>query len=263
MEQHSQQSEILLPLYIFPDQGKWDPLYAAIEAHSSLPFTIIINPNSGPGSPPWWPNADYVRELTRLVTYPNVRLLGYVATGYCKRSINDVFADVDAYANWESTIGVRLAGVFFDETPNLWSEEVGEYLSKITERVKKSQGFGEARMVIHNPGTSVDSRVANTGPDAIVVVEESYARFRTEEYQRWLATNPCDREKSSYILHSVPRKEIEGLVMEMKQQAKFLFVTDLTSGFYARFGESWDVFVALMAGGDMGRGVKEAAQDRI
>lgn len=76
-----------------------------------------------------------------------MRLLGYVATGYCKRAISDVLADVHAYAQWKGTIGVCLSGIFFDETPNLWCEEVSQYLLNVTQKVKECQEFGSDILV--------------------------------------------------------------------------------------------------------------------
>ena len=103
-----------------------------------------MNPNSGPGSPPWWPNVDYVREIPKLNAQPNVQTVGYVATNYCKRSIEEVFNDISAYAKWPSTYsisGLSISGIFFDETPNKFSKETKDYLDKITVRVKDTHGI--------------------------------------------------------------------------------------------------------------------------
>jgi hypothetical protein len=50
-----------------------------------------------------------------------------------------VFADVDRYASWAgdaTSPGLGLNGIFFDETPNIFTEEAKEYLEAITQKVK-------------------------------------------------------------------------------------------------------------------------------
>ena len=122
----------------------------SISTNPTLDFIIIVNPNSGPGAPPWWPNADYVREIPKLNAQPNVQTLGYVATTYCKRPISEVFDDVASYANWSSSLefpGLRVDGIFFDETPNVYSDEAKRYLNDITKRVKENTGIMRDRLV--------------------------------------------------------------------------------------------------------------------
>lgn len=101
--------------------------------------------------------------------------------------------------------------------------------------------------VIQNPGTAVDARLASPGPDLTTVVEDAFGNFRRDEYQEWLSTSPYDRERSSYMVHSVPEEEIEVLVLELRERAAFLFVTDLKAQFYESFGPAWKKFVAAMA----------------
>lgn len=119
-------------------------------AHPTLEFILIVNPNNGPGSEPWWPNADYVREIPRLNAQPNVRIVGYVFTAYCKRPNEEVCADIAKYAEWSKDgkyQGLGVAGIFFDETPNLFSDEAKTYLDVITQRVKDSEGILGDRIV--------------------------------------------------------------------------------------------------------------------
>ncbi|KAF2709035.1 hypothetical protein K504DRAFT_433822 [Pleomassaria siparia CBS 279.74] len=242
-------SSVLLPLYIYPDHGAWDVLHTTIVENPTLDFIIIVNPNSGPGAPPWWPNADYVREIPKLSAQPNVQTLGYVATTYCKRPISEVFDDVEMYASWSKTPGLGVGGIFFDETPNLFSEEVKMYLDAITMRVKESQGIRGQRLVVHNPGSAVDSRLADPGPDVTTVVEESYANFQSAEHQQWLSKSPYHRAQSSYMVHSVPSPEVAQLTVGLRARAGYLFVTDVETEYYHRFGASWDKFIAAMCSG--------------
>lgn len=242
------QSKVLLPLYIYPHPGAWDPLYTALSAHPHLHFLIILNPNSGPGTAPWWPNTDYLREIPRLNALPNVTTLGYVRATYCKRAHGDICSDICAYAErGRQDAKLKVEGVFVDETVNLYSKEMKRYLDGIDERVKREDAFGGEGLVIHNPGTAVNKGLAAPGPDVTVVVETSYAHFVSKEYQEWLATSPYGRERAAYMVHSVPEQEVEGLTRALRKKAAYLFVTSAASEFYEKFGDSWDKFVAVMA----------------
>ena len=115
-----------------------------IDANPDLNFTIIINPNSGPGSPPWWPDVNYLREVPKLNTKPNVKTLGYVRVDYCNRDVSDVVSDIKKYAKWPHDGAVKflhVEGIFFDETPHEHSTFKATYLEKITQQVKKAEGI--------------------------------------------------------------------------------------------------------------------------
>jgi hypothetical protein len=122
----------------------------SISAYPHLQFIVIINPSNGPGSAPWWPNADYVREIPRLNAFPNVQTVGYVHSTYCKRSSHDLIKDVETYAarsNDDSFQGLEVQGIFIDETVNLYSPKVKQYLDGIDEKIKANDGIGGDRLV--------------------------------------------------------------------------------------------------------------------
>src|ERR1700722_5034162 len=92
---------ILLPLYVYPDSGAsaWAPVTSAIAAYPSVQWQIIINPDSGPGSPPT-PDGNYIPGISELNSYDNVRTLGYVDTAHAARALADVESAIDVYAGW-------------------------------------------------------------------------------------------------------------------------------------------------------------------
>jgi hypothetical protein len=49
------------------------------------------------------------------------------------------------------------------------------------------------------------------------------------------------------MVHSVPEKDIEALVGDLRERGAYLFITDLTAGFYEAFGEYWGRFADAMA----------------
>ncbi|CAN9105369.1 unnamed protein product [Alternaria alternata] len=266
MSQFSQ-SKVLLPLYIYPQVGAWDPLYTAVAANPCVRFVVIINPNSGPGAAPWWPNEDYVREIARLNALPNVTTLGYVRVAYCRRPVQDVLEDIETYRRRaREDDRLRVEGIFVDETVNLYSEEAKKYLDAIDRRARTLIGVVENKMaslniflneteqselitpkMIHNPGTAVSAELAAPGPEITVVVETSYEEFMTEGYQEWLSTSPYKRARTAYIVHSVPQGEVKALTIALCERAEYLFVTSAFCGFYESFAGSWHDFVASLA----------------
>lgn len=91
---------VLVPLYIYPAPGAWEPLRAAAEARPELEFWAVVNPANGPGAGAL-PDANYERELARLTALRNVRVVGYVHCSYGRRAAEDIVADVEAYGRWE------------------------------------------------------------------------------------------------------------------------------------------------------------------
>lgn len=132
--------------------------------YPDLNFFVIINPNSGPGDAPWWPNVDYAREIPKLNAFTNVHTVGYVRSTYCNRPIDQVFQDIDTYATRK--IGGKdklFQGIFVDETVNIFSPEVKTYLDRVDSKIKGTQGLSGKRFVC-----SLDSdclRGANLDPD--------------------------------------------------------------------------------------------------
>jgi hypothetical protein len=184
----------------------------------------------------------------------NVTTIGYVRTDYCRRDVEDVFHDIEVYSGWPSATshaGIHVKGIFFDETPNGWTEQVADYLDSITTRVKHDQGIQGARLVMHNPGTIPEKRTTQVKPDITAIFEASYTTFEDESVQERLsATANHDhyrRTSVSFIVHSTPIGEIKALVDELKLRAQYLFVTDLQERYYESFGAGWDVFVDAVA----------------
>ncbi|KAH7395272.1 Spherulation-specific family 4-domain-containing protein [Phaeosphaeria sp. MPI-PUGE-AT-0046c] len=219
-----------------------------IAENPSLQFLVIVNPNSGPGAAPWWPNEDYVREVPQLSRYSNVQIVGYVRATYCQRGIANVFDDIETYAKRakSETGGLQLQGIFVDETANVYSPVVKQYLDQIDQKVKMVGGVGGNRLTIHNPGTAVNKELAEPGPDITVVVETSYSHFVTKEYQEWLATSPYNRSRTCYMLHSVPQDMVADLTATLCDKAEYLFITSATERFYEGFNESWKIFIAAI-----------------
>lgn len=115
-----------------------------VSTHPDVNFTVVVNPGSGPG-PDALPDANYTREVPKLASYDNVRLLGYVATTYANRNISLVRRDIETYAAWptnSSNPKLAVRGIFFDETPQQYDLNTLAYLQELTAVVKSHPGLG-------------------------------------------------------------------------------------------------------------------------
>jgi hypothetical protein len=70
-----------------------------------------------------------------------VTTLGYIRATYCKRGIEDLFTEIETYAErGQKDNGLVVEGIFVDETVNLYSEHVKRYLDTVDQKVKNSFG---------------------------------------------------------------------------------------------------------------------------
>ncbi|KAJ5153014.1 uncharacterized protein N7482_009492 [Penicillium canariense] len=246
-------SKVFVPLYVYPAPGAWTPLENVVSTHPDVNFTVVINPGSGPG-PDSVPDANYTREIPNLASYANVRLLGYVHTSYAQRNISLVRKDIETYAAWptaSSNPDLAVRGIFFDETPQQYSAQSLAYLQNMTDLVKDLKGFGSDGFVMHNPGAIPDSRYLATA-DSTVVFEETYSTFQQRSSAKIFTAIPdSNRTQLCTVIHSVPDtvegSKLRSLVKEARKVADEIFITHLSTDYYASFGTKWADFVDLVA----------------
>ncbi|KAF1999704.1 hypothetical protein P154DRAFT_554565 [Amniculicola lignicola CBS 123094] len=242
-------STVLLPLYIYPKtDSSWEPLHKAAEAHPSLKFLVVVNPNSGPGTSDGV-DAQYHAALLKLSTFSNIQMVGYVRTGYGTRNLSAVLSDVSIYGGWsDKNSSLAMHGIFFDESPHQFTEEIAAYMRTATKAVKASAGLQGPKTVIRNPGVVPNAGYADDNTDISVVFEQSYTEFQT--LRKDLATLSEGRAHYSYVLHTAPvmgKDELRDLVSDMSAQAKFVFVTSNANNYYESFGTDWDSFTDVVA----------------
>jgi hypothetical protein len=105
-------------------------------------FTLIVNPDDGPGKSSLPPDV-WVKSVERLKSFRNVQLLGYVKIGYAKRSMGAVTDQIKKYASWTSKKrSIAVDGIFLDESPYIWNETNGKYLSDVHRTIKETTGLG-------------------------------------------------------------------------------------------------------------------------
>ena len=115
---------------------------------------MVVNPNDGPVVNSSTGEADYFREIPKLNSYKNIRTIGYVPTNYAKRPVNDVYSDINIWASWaeNTTADISMQGIFFDECPNTYTAEIGQFMQQIDTYAKNSTGFGNFNYVLNMPG---------------------------------------------------------------------------------------------------------------
>jgi len=244
-------STVIVPLYIYPENGSsWDPLFNVITSRPSLNFTVILNPDSGPGSSSY-PGDDFVPLIQKLNAYSNVQTIGYVRTGYGTRNITNVLDDVTTYSDWATianATGLAVHGVFFDETVSEFSVSAAEYLTTINQAVKNATGLLSNKTVIHNPGTIPDTGLNVPDTDTTVIFEGPYQSY--QEQAATLASLPLNRSDYSYIVHSLPtsmsKVNLRKFAYRLSELSEFLFLTDLSENYYESFGPDWRDFIGVM-----------------
>ncbi|KAH7360230.1 Spherulation-specific family 4-domain-containing protein [Rhexocercosporidium sp. MPI-PUGE-AT-0058] len=248
-------SDVLVPLYVYPNPGAWDPLFEAAERYPHLNFTAVVNPASGPGDTPS-PDANYTREIPRLNSYPNVRTVGYVSTSWTNRNVSLALADIQTYSKWASNstvpnLGMR--GIFLDETPATWTAESQEYLEDIASAIRSDAGLGSDPLIIHNPGTIPDQRFMPSC-NLSIVFEGTYDTYQIYGFHKTISafqsSSNSDRSKMGAVVHNFPTSlssKENSLVKDLRHVAGSIFLTGLSVDYYSSFWDGWAGFADDMA----------------
>ncbi|KAG8712370.1 hypothetical protein FRC09_019946 [Ceratobasidium sp. 395] len=239
-------SGIIFPLYFYPGDNcaAWTNAISAATSHPTLPFYFIVNPNSGPGGVNTQPDANYQACVPKLrpSANPNVKLIGYVPTGYGNRAQADVKADVHTYANWASAY--RLNGIFFDEVA---------YQSSLQSLYSGYSSYTKSQIpgafVTLNPGTSAIASGYFSFADQIVTVEKYFNQFSPSDYT---ISSSTPASKQAVILHdsgsALPSSTINQIVKTSKIGA--VYITDDTEANsgnpYDSFPSYWSSFVTAV-----------------
>lgn len=116
-------------------------------ANPQLNFTVVVNPGNGPGNESI-PDTGYRTAIEKLHTYANIEIVGYVHTSWTSRNISLVLDDIATYSGWTANDpDLVISGIFFDETPTVYSSAASEYLESINAAVKSSSGIRSPKTV--------------------------------------------------------------------------------------------------------------------
>jgi len=131
---------LLVPAYFYP-AGKGLHDWRRLEqAAAQVPLAVVVNPASGPGRRV---DPNYRQVIRRL--HRRAVLLGYVATGYGRRSAEELRRDIDRWLEFYP--GIR--GFFFDEQSRR-KEHVPHYAMLANYARVRLPGA----VLVGNPGTT-------------------------------------------------------------------------------------------------------------
>ena len=242
---------VVVPLYMYPLPGAWDPLFANALAHPDILFLAIVNPNNGPGRGAL-PDAMYRAALRELDAVSNIRPLGYVHCSYGRRGLDAVTADIDRYRAWNTNAkqSMRLEGIFFDEAPSEASKL--KYMETATQYARDTWRCNLERQahVVQNPGVVVPHDYFAQA-DHVVVFEQAESHWARQSIKQDLSQiSTDDRRKAVAIVHSCgkARDSLTKLVREMKHLGfGGLYLTEQMGGGYSGWPEHLGHVVAVVA----------------
>lgn len=162
---------LMVPAYFYPTQptSPWNTVIADAPWNAKVARTMILNPNSGPGTA-----VDPTYQATVAAVHKaGGKLYGYVPTGYGADAMATVETEIQEYISW---YGVD--GIFLDEASEDASMVSPYYQPLATYITSRIPGGG----VILNPGVYPDASYAAIAVPVsstlrIVVFEHDYATF--------------------------------------------------------------------------------------
>ncbi|KAF1362960.1 hypothetical protein EJ07DRAFT_106314 [Lizonia empirigonia] len=244
---------VLVPSYLFSGAGSWNRLYDAIVQHQDVKFTVIINPDNGPGNA-IRPTPEYADVLNALEVFPHVQTLGYIRTDSGARDNATVRSDIAIYSGWSKFQDLRLNGIFFDQTPYKDEGNACEYLRNISATVRHSEGFLEPKLVVHNPGRVPDIGMVRYRADMIIVFEGTYSDLPSRNLLRHsvkdLEQHSLHRQNFGTLIHSTPQDignvGLRKVVDTLRRNVEWIYITDLYEGVYEGYGSLWETWLNLI-----------------
>ena len=255
---------ILLPLYIYPTPGAWDPLFNAAKANPSVTFYAVVNPANGPGASTC-PDSNYITALNSLtsISTHNIKTLAYVHTAYkyncgssgtdictCSAPLSELEANITKYQNWP-TAGcagakdIHVDGVFIDEAPS--TSSCVDYMRSATSFAKSTLTHGNT--VLFNAGTSVDS-VYWSIADYINVFENTEAVYDRTNIGA-LDGNGKYAQQATLLIYGhksaakTLNKDVNTILSSKNDAIAGLYISD--KSVYSAFGSNWGTFVSDVA----------------
>ncbi|KNG91237.1 spherulin 4-like cell surface protein [Aspergillus nomiae NRRL 13137] len=240
-------TEIIIPYYVYPEDGAWTPVEQLAANNPNVKFTIIINPSNGPGGDRL-PDANWRKAIPKLRAHPNIAVIGYVATGYGGRALSAVKRDITTYANWPTLSGdasFAVHGIFLDEAAAELDDKKVAFYKQLTTKVKENKGFGPHNNVVMNPGTVPDNAYLEI-PDSTVIFESPH-----REFQEAMAGHEFDRVKNidkarlSSMVTSVPTgTDLAGLVGQLREITGHIYLSNSAS--YLEYPQALDVAARII-----------------
>ncbi len=180
--------EVLVPAYFSPSSGtEWSRMASGAAANPGVQVTAIMNPDNGE-----FDAADpaYVSALNQFVGAGG-KVVGYVYTGYGKRPLATVKANIDAYFTLYGRSAI--SGIFLDEMSS-----DAAMLAGYREIYAYIKAKDSSLRVIGNPGMVPNTADYASVADVLVTFEARNSSYATYDPRTtpWLYTLANSRQSS-------------------------------------------------------------------
>jgi Spherulation-specific family 4 len=231
----SQGTGLLIPMYVYPadihTNASYNRLMELKRRFERIPFWVILNPSSGPGQQV---DANYFKAVDRLIG-AGCSVLGYVLTGYGKRSLAEVAKDLQA---WQR-LYPRTQGIFFDEM--VYENDSAQ----VAHQLKLSHAARELGFwpIVGNPGADTPEPYFAANVADVIVVHEGAEWPQEKQLHGDYFGGHSDYPPWSrgVLVHSMPRVSRQKVAMLCKY-ARWIYVTE--DQFVDRTDNPWDVLSA-------------------
>jgi hypothetical protein len=234
---------VAVPAYSYPSVGSsfWTDLDAAAQANPGM--IGVINVNSGKGYPlgyqgdpqKGYPFGDphdkaepYYAAQTKASQDHALTVLGYVATNWMNKNVDEIRDQIDKYYRWYGEDGVD--GIFLDEaaTDIAKVDDYKRLYNHIKTKGWNRRGDGEAIVVLNPGGLTPEDYISAS--DIIVTFEDPYARYTGYAEDPWV--HKYSPNRFWHIVYAA--KSVEDLKMAIalskRRNAGYVYVTAQDTG---------------------------------
>ena len=213
---HANAEGLLVPSYIYPSGTGATQWNALATAAKSVPTTVILNPNSGPGTTQ---DTNYVAAVAN-VHAAGGKVIGYVSSSYTNRSLSAVVQDIHTYLAL-----YQVDGFFIDEMTADSTTAHIQFYQSVYNYIK---GLSPNYTVTGNPGTNVPEIYASLPvADQLVVFEDSAKHYNNYAPLAWQASYPTSR--FAHIVYAASATQMQTFVQNASNKgAASVFITNKT-----------------------------------
>jgi hypothetical protein len=214
-----QPTGVLVPMYVYPKDihknAAYNRLMDVKRRYETVPMWVIVNPASGPGTRV---DANYSKAIDRLQGAGCV-VLGYVSTGYGKRTEAQVKKDIDQWLK----LYPRIQGIFFDEMRYEDTEAAVKHQVALN-RYAHAAGCWPT---VGNPGAGTPGRYFAADAADVIIVHEGNAwpkeaRLKGDYFGGYSDYPPFTR---GILLHSQVKLDRAALRMARKY-VRWVYATE-------------------------------------
>ena len=212
--------EILLPLYSYPttkdDDGNliWQNVIDIKDKYLHSQVTVIVNPENGHFRDEDENYSDGIKSLIDA----NIKVIGYVYTGYGERLEEDIIDDMEAWSSIYKEYGV--SGIFFDEVSK--DSDNLDYYRRLSSEAKSR----DLNFIILNPGTTtdqsyIDSNIANI----VISCEYKYSKLIDNPPSTY--NKPTKTTELSLLIYKMEDNKVDDLISFAREHSfKHIYFTE-------------------------------------